>query len=134
MAGSRRLSDRVVLFDLDGALVDTFPGIASAYRHVLVEMGLEEVDDDGIRPLIGPPIQVGLRPFFGLSGSRLEEGIRIFREHYGAKGLYRFTKYPGIEETIVALKDADFDLYIATSKLRSMAVEVVARRGAGPNS
>src|SRR5579862_4772305 len=108
----------VVLFDLDGTLVDTFPGIASAYRHVVSQMGLPEMDDTDLKLLIGPPIQEGLHRYLGLSGERLEDGIRIFREHYGTQGLVRFSKYPGIEEMLHALRDDGFDLSIATSKLR----------------
>jgi len=118
-----------VLFDLDGTLVDTFPGIASAYRHVLSQLGLDDMDDDDLKPLIGPPIQEGLREHLGLNDDRLEEGIRIFREHYRANGLFRFAKYSGVEEMLLALRDQEFDLYIATSKLRTMAIDVIAHAG-----
>ena len=87
MSGLRGPTARAVLFDLDGTLVDTFPGIASAYRHVLTQMGLDDMDDVGLRALIGPPIQEGLHRYLGLSGDRLDEGIRIFREHYGSEWL-----------------------------------------------
>ncbi len=129
MSGLRGPSARAVLFDLDGTLVDTFPGIASAYRHVLTQMGLDDMDDVGLRALIGPPIQEGLHRYLGLSGDRLDEGIRIFREHYGTNGLFRFAKYSGVEEMLLALRDQEFELYIATSKLRTMAVDVVEHAG-----
>lgn len=118
-----------MLFDLDGTLVDSFPGIASAYHHVLKEMGIDDVDDAQLRQLIGPPIQVGLQRHFGLEGTRLEEGIRIFRAHYGSGGLLRFEVYPGIDEMLGALRDEGFELFIATSKLRSMATEIVEHAG-----
>jgi phosphoglycolate phosphatase len=118
-----------VLFDLDGTLVDSFPGIASAYRHVLAEMGLGDRDDADLTPLVGPPIQEGLQRHFGLSGARLEEGVRIFRKHYGSHGLFRFAKYTGIDEMLTALHDEDFELCVATSKLRSLATDVIAHAG-----
>jgi len=120
---------RAVLFDLDGTLVDSFPGIASAYHHVLLELGLGDIDDADLKQLIGPPIQEALERFFGLSGERLEKGVGIFREHYGREGLLRFSKYPGIDEMLVALRDREFDLYIATSKLRTMAIDVIDHAG-----
>jgi phosphoglycolate phosphatase len=129
MSGPRAPSSRAVLFDLDGTLVDSFPGIASAYHHVLDELGLSDIDDADIRTFIGPPIQEALRRYLGLSGSRLEEGVRIFRDHYGAYGLFRFAKYSGVEEMLLALRDQEFDLYIATSKLRSMAVDLIDHAG-----
>jgi phosphoglycolate phosphatase len=118
-----------VFFDLDGTLVDTFPGIADAYRHLLVQLGLGKMDDSQLRQFIGPPIQEVLCQSFGLSGDRLEDGIRIFRQHYGAEGLLRFSKYGGVDEMLRALKSQGFDLYVATSKLQSMAIDIIEYAG-----
>jgi phosphoglycolate phosphatase len=118
-----------VLFDLDGTLVDSFPGIAAAYHHMLVEMDLGDLDDDELRPLIGPPVQAVLEERFGLSGERLNEGVRSFRHHYGSEGLFRFSAYPGIDLLLRQLRDLGFDLRVATSKMRSMAVEIVQHAG-----
>jgi phosphoglycolate phosphatase len=118
-----------VLFDLDGTLVDSFPGIAMAYSHVIAEMGLDGIDDAGLRQLIGPPIHVAFHDHFGLSGDRLEEAVLVFRKHYGSNGLFRFSKYPGVEAMLFGLKDHGFDLNVATSKLRTLAVDVLTHAG-----
>jgi phosphoglycolate phosphatase len=125
----RREERRAVLFDLDGTLVDSFAGIASAYHHVLGQLELDDVDDREIATFIGPPIQVVLAERFGLAGSRLDAGIRAFRHHYGSEGLFRFDKYPGVDELLQTLHQQDYELCIATSKLRSMAVDVVDHAG-----
>jgi phosphoglycolate phosphatase len=129
MSCRRSLPSRAVLFDLDGTLVDSFAGIADAYRHVTSKMGLVEIDDVNLRPLIGPPIQVALGQHFGLNGAPLEEAVRIFREHYGALGVFRYSKYPGIEEMLLALHDEGLGLYIATSKLATVAADLVEHAG-----
>jgi phosphoglycolate phosphatase len=129
MCGSTAVG--AVLFDLDGTLVDSYPGIASAYRQVLDQLDLGEMDDASIRSLIGPSIQVVLEDHFGLAGTRLRDGIRVFRDHYGAEGLLRFRKYDGIDAMLVQLQKAGLDLYIATSKLSSMAVDIVTHAGWG---
>jgi phosphoglycolate phosphatase len=49
--------------------------------------------------------------------------------HYGSEGVLQFTLYEGIEKLLNGLVDRGFDLYIATSKLRSMALEVVEHAG-----
>lgn len=126
LINSRR---RAVLFDLDGTLVDSFSGIASAYHHVFAQLGLGDMDDAELRQLIGPPIQSILQDRFGLSGASLEEGIRIFRDHYGSEGLFRFSKYGGVDAMLRGLRQREFDLYIATSKLRTMAIDVVDHAG-----
>jgi phosphoglycolate phosphatase len=120
---------RALLLDLDGTLIDSFPGIARAYRHVLNEMDLGDMEDSAIKQFIGPPIQEVLERQFQLSGPRLAKGITIFRSHYGSEGLFDFTIYPGINEMIGSLTRADFTLCIATSKLTHMANEILERAG-----
>src|ERR1700722_10685929 len=129
MSGPNSQVPRAVFFDLDGTLVDSFPGIAAAYSHVTTQMGLSQLDDAEIKQLIGPPIQEALRWRFGLSGPRLDEGLRIFRQHYGTEGLFKFSKYRGVEEMLVALRQRGFDLYVATSKLRTLAIEIIEHAG-----
>jgi phosphoglycolate phosphatase len=125
----RDAASRAVFFDLDGTLVDTFQGIADSYRHLLTQLGLGDMDDSELRQFIGPPIQEVLRQSFGLSGGRLEDGIRIFRQHYGAEGLFRFSKYQGVDKMLLDLRSEGFDLYIATSKLQSMAIDIIDHAG-----
>jgi phosphoglycolate phosphatase len=118
-----------VVFDLDGTLVDSLPGIAEAYRHVFNQLGIEPIPEAEIRQLVGPPIQVVLQERLGLSGSALDEGVKIFRSHYGTQGLSNFSIYNGIDELLAHLSEAGVVLYIATSKLQTMAIEVVAHAG-----
>jgi phosphoglycolate phosphatase len=122
-------SSGAVLFDLDGTLIDSFPGIAAAYHHTLTHLGLSDLSDDAIRAFIGPPIQEVLGGTMGLTGDRLTEGIHVFRDHYGTKGLFRFSKYEGIDEMLSILRDAGFELCIATSKLASMARIILDHAG-----
>ena len=62
-----------VLFDLDGTLVDSFPGIASAYHHMLQAVDLKDIPDSEIRPLVGQNIKAVLHEHFGLSGESARE-------------------------------------------------------------
>jgi phosphoglycolate phosphatase len=123
------IATRAVLFDLDGTLIDSFPGIASAYHHLLTQLDLGDLDDASIKAFVGPPIQEVLHDRFGLSGDRLREGVDTFRAHYGSEGLYRFTTYAGIDDMLLAVRDAGYEMAIATSKLTSMARDVVAAAG-----
>jgi phosphoglycolate phosphatase len=120
---------RAVLFDLDGTLIDSFPGIAAAYHQVLNQLDLGDMDDADLMQFIGPPIREVLEKRFLLTGHRLTEGIRIFRQHYGTHGLLQFTKYDDVDDMLETLQSAGLDLYIATSKLTTMAVDVIESAG-----
>lgn len=118
-----------VLLDLDGTLIDSFPGIASAYHHVLDYLDVGDMDDADLRQFVGPPVQEVLSSHFGLSGKQLDDAIGVFRTHYGTEGLFRFEAYPGIEEMLTTLHRHGLGLYIATSKLQTMATEVIEHAG-----
>jgi phosphoglycolate phosphatase len=115
-----------VLFDLDGTLVDSFPGIASAYHHMLQAVDLKDIPDSEIRPLVGQNIKAVLSEHFGLSGNRLEKGVSAFRSEYGSHGLFRYSKYDGIDHALKQLQNDTVTLCIATGKLRSMASDLLA--------
>jgi phosphoglycolate phosphatase len=118
-----------VLFDLDGTLVDSFAGIADAYRYLLGQLHLGDLDEEDLRKLVGPSIREVLLEHFGLSGSQLEEAVEIFRQHYGDEGLLNFTKYPGVDELLETMHGRGLQLCIATSKMATMAAKVVDRAG-----
>jgi phosphoglycolate phosphatase-like HAD superfamily hydrolase len=52
---------RALIFDLDGTLVDSAPGICASCRAACLALGYPEPSDDAVRPLIGLPLQRLLR-------------------------------------------------------------------------
>jgi len=66
---------RAVLFDLVGTLVDSFPGIARAYHHVLTQSELGDMDDIDLVQFIGPLTQEVLQ---GTSGSAGPGWTKVF--------------------------------------------------------
>jgi phosphoglycolate phosphatase len=118
-----------VLFDLDGTLIDSLPGIVSAYHHLLRELDLGDLPDEDVRKLVGQNISAVLSERFGLSGDRLNRGISVFRDNYGTTGLYRYSKYDGVDDALRKLREDGVTLCIATSKLRSMATDLLSHAG-----
>ncbi|PTN04811.1 HAD hydrolase-like protein [Mangrovibacterium marinum] len=105
-----------LIFDLDGTLVDSKPGLLNALRFVLGEMGLDLPAEELIDSLIGPPVQQGMRNILGFNDRQVEISSRLFREYYGEKGMYEGHVYPGIQLLLEALLADGAKLYIATSK------------------
>ncbi len=118
-----------MLFDLDGTLIDSLPGILAAYRHLLAELDLGSRSDDELRQLVGQNVSLVLKDEFGLSGDELTKGVATFRDHYGSDGLFRYSKYAGIDGALAELSDNGIALCIATSKLQNMASDVIRHAG-----
>lgn len=117
----------VVLFDLDGTLSDSAPGILAALRHAFAVNGLAPLDADVERALLGPPFYESLPPLIGADA--LPAVITSYREHYGAGGMYDTALYPGVAGLLAALRDAGVRLAVATSKPEHFAVPITEHLG-----
>jgi phosphoglycolate phosphatase len=105
-----------IIFDLDGTLVDSKPGLLNALRYVLDKTGMDLPAEEIIDSLIGPPVQQGMKNILGLNDKQVEISSRLFREYYSERGLFEGEVYPGIRLLLEELVTEGAKLYIATSK------------------
>ncbi|MDQ2751206.1 MAG: HAD hydrolase-like protein [Pseudonocardiales bacterium] len=117
----------VVMFDLDGTLSDSAPGILGSLRHAFEVNGLPQLDSHTQRALLGPPFYESLPPLIGHAA--LPDVIAAYREHYGRVGMYETSVYPGIVELLAGLRAAGVRLAVATSKPEDYAVPIIAYLG-----
>src|SRR5207249_5653191 len=88
----------LLIFDLDGTLIDSKRDIATAVNLTLGELGLPLRPQEEIFSFVGDGIKRLLRLAVGEENqSRYEEALRIFRRHYLAHCLDRTRSYPGDE-------------------------------------
>lgn len=105
-----------VLFDLDGTLSRSAPGIIRSLRYGLASVGIEEADDRALTRFIGPPLNVELRATYGLSPEAIERVIARFRDRYESKGIFECELYPGASDLVRACAAAGYRLAVASSK------------------
>ena len=58
-----------ILFDLDGTITNSEPGILASVRYALGKLGAAEPDYPTLRKFIGPPLRDSFRDYCGLSPS-----------------------------------------------------------------
>ncbi len=105
-----------ILFDLDGTLTKSAPGIINSVRHALEKYGIKNQSDEQLARFIGPPLTVSFHDFYGFNQAQAEEAMAFYREYYADKGIFENDLYEGIPEVLDALKSAGKKLYVATSK------------------
>ncbi|WP_206340054.1 HAD hydrolase-like protein [Blastococcus litoris] len=126
------IAGRLVLFDLDGTLVDSSPGIAASVRHAARELGLPEPTPEQLRAMVGPPLQDGFALVLGVPASDVPHAVAAYRGHYAAGALLDVTVHDGVPELLDALREAGATLAVATSKPEPFAVRVLDHTGLLP--
>ena len=116
---------RLVLFDLDGTLVDSSPGIHASVRVAVAELGLPEPTAAQLRAMVGPPLQDGFAVTFGLTVADVGRAVAAYRAHYAAGAMLEAAVYPGIRELLARLRSDGAILAVATSKPEPFAVRIL---------
>ena len=107
---------KFLLFDLDGTITDSGPGIMEAAHRALLAHNIEEADEKRLRLFVGPPLDKSFMERYGFSETQAWEAVGYFREYYNKTGVFENSVYPGFEKLLKELKDAGYVLAIASSK------------------
>jgi phosphoglycolate phosphatase len=104
------------VFDLDGTLVDSIPGIDLAARAALAEVA-PGIPLPSMRTFTGPPIRAMLQRALGWKdATRLDDLEKAFRAHYDG-GLWRESPaFPGVDVTLRSLHARGARLFVLTNK------------------
>jgi len=93
---------RLIIYDLDGTLVDTLDDITQAANVMLRQMGRPPLSPAQVRPLIGHGVHdLVRRALDTVEPTRVEEGVKRFRAYYAQHFLDRSRLYPGAAEVLV---------------------------------
>ncbi len=105
----------VVLFDLDGTISDSAPGILGSLELAFADHDLPWIDADAARLILGPPFRSSLVPH--MPPDLIEPVIATYRRYYNDHGgMFNTTMYEGVGEVVAELHAAGFVLGLATSK------------------
>ena len=128
---------RLVMFDLDGTLIDSVPDLAEAVDRMLVEMGrapagVEKVRDwvgNGARVLVRRALAGGL-DHAAVGEAETEEALARFLDIYA--DCHNLTVlYPGVHELLEALSTAAVELAVVTNKPERFVAPLLEQVGLG---
>ena len=119
------MTQKAILFDLDGTLTDSGEGIMNCATLALEHYGLPVPDRETMKEIVGPPLRDSFIKY-GIPVEEVENAIAIFRGRYTTIGKYENRPYKGIVEMLAALKAQGHKLYIATSKPEPQAKDILA--------
>ncbi len=120
---------RNILFDLDGTLTDSGPGIIACIQYMLEHYGLPVPPAEELRVCVGPPLVDSFTRLFGFTEEKAHEAVGVYRERYIPIGMFENSVYEGIPSLLKGLYEAGARLYIATSKPTEMARQILMHFG-----
>ena len=106
----------LVLFDLDGTLTDSKPGIINSVKYALESMGVSLPDEDTLKKFVGPPLRNSFKMFCGFDDIKSEEAVAKYREYFAPKGMLENKPYPNVIEVLEGLALKGVIMAVATSK------------------
>lgn len=118
------MTQKTILFDLDGTLTDSGLGIMNCAKLALTHYGLPIPSDAEMRTFVGPPLHESFIRY-GVPAEEAENAIKIYRSRYLTVGKFENFPYPGIPELLAKLKQEGHRLYVATSKPENTSVEIL---------
>ena len=122
------MTPHVLLFDLDGTLIDSKPGIVRCVRFALDQLRTPCPSEEVLASYIGPPLRGTFARLLDTDQvDRVEEAMRLYRQRFAETGLYENQIYEGIPAMLERATQAA--AYIATSKPAVYAERIVERSG-----
>lgn len=125
--------EQVIIFDLDGTLLDTPRAIVETFSAVLAEQGLKPCDPDTIRATVGTPLadafaQLLMLP---LDDTQVAMAVENYQRHFRLHVLphAKTLLFPGVADGLITLSRAGFQLAVATSKFQANAEATLAAAG-----
>ncbi len=117
----------VIVFDLDGTLVDSLTDISKSFVKAFELLGLEAPSEAEARALVGPPLEAMFRKL--APEEHVKELVRTYREYYPQHYTDHSAPYPGVPAALTDLRSRGYLLAVATTKVQRMADGLMAAVG-----
>lgn len=114
-----------VLFDLDGTMLDSAPGIIDSLEDTFRHFNWDVPPRSELMHYIGPPLIESFRTRLGLDEEHAWETLRVYREDYRRDGAFDAAIFPGVVGILEQLNAAGVPVAVATSKPETQAVRIL---------
>lgn len=119
----------LVIFDLDGTLLDTSEGIFGSVRYAEQKLGLVSASEEQLKEFLGPPPKEMYQKVYHIDENIALEATKYHREYGREKAIYQAKVYPNMLECLQQLKQKGIKLAVATLKAQDIAETILKHFG-----
>lgn len=128
------MSSPLVIFDLDGTLVDTAPDLVATLNLILSREGLPPVDFEAARNFVGGGARLMVERGVAAAGRTLPTAAidgytRDFVDHYTVHLADTSKPFPGVEAALATLAERGYRFAVCTNKLEGLSVRLLDALG-----
>jgi phosphoglycolate phosphatase len=126
------MADFLLVFDLDGTLVDSVPDLTNSLNEVLREHGYGALSTTEVSPMVGDGVpQLVTRAFAARGGDAAEAAAALphYIEVYQANATNLTRPYPGVAATLAELRRLGYGTAVCTNKIQQASLAVLAGLG-----
>lgn len=110
----------LIIFDWDGTLINSIDWIVHCLQKAALTCKLEAPSEQDAKNVIGLSLKKALSRLFPETGQETQQLLTAsYRKHYLSKPIKPDDLFDGVYDMLVHLKDAGFQLAVATGKTRS---------------
>lgn len=120
---------RYILWDLDGTIINSYPGVSRCVQYALEPYGITIQDEVTLRRFIGPPLRESFPAVAHLPEKYIEEAVARYRERYIPVGVFECELFPDIEEVLEAFHQAGYIQVLASSKPEAQCRQILEKFG-----
>lgn len=117
----------LVIFDLDGTLLDTSKGIYGSVRYAESVIGVNPIDEKFLKVFLGPPPSKVYAELYNLSENDVMKAVNAHRRYGMEKAIDEVTLYDGMKETLQKIKEMGIRMAVATLKRQRIAEAMIKK-------
>ncbi|CAN5248632.1 HAD family hydrolase [soil metagenome] len=104
------------LFDLDGTIIDSAPGITASLAWTFERLGRPVPSPAELLAYVGPPILDSFRDLAAMTVAEAHHALDVYRPHYLQTGVFNSSVYPGVPTLLKRIHQSGIPMSLATSK------------------